>query len=164
MLKLEVVLDTSILISALKSRDVKRSPSWKILTLLSEDKLVNYGSKETIKEMKETLAVIGLLVGKPEKAKAIYHLVLDHTKRVSPRVEFEKDRELVKLVGHVDDVKFLNVVYASKSHYLISMNVRHLVKLRDPKTLKFNLKRHWFYIFKDSGIHKTHKRKVQMEI
>ena len=44
MLKLKVVLDTSILISALKSRDVKRSSSWKILTLLSEDKLVNYGS------------------------------------------------------------------------------------------------------------------------
>ena len=72
--KLKVVLDTSILISALKSRDVKRSPSWKILSLLSEDKLVNYGSKETVEEMKGTLAIIGLLIGKPEKAKAVYHL------------------------------------------------------------------------------------------
>ncbi|WP_167885069.1 MULTISPECIES: putative toxin-antitoxin system toxin component, PIN family [unclassified Thermococcus] len=102
--KLKVVLDTSILISALKSRDIKRSPSWKILQLLSDDKLINYGSKETIEEMKETLAIVGLLVGKPEKAKAIYHLVLNHTKRVSPRVQFEEDRELVKLVGHADDL------------------------------------------------------------
>lgn len=127
--KLKVVLDTSILISALKSRDVKRSPSWKILNLLSEDKLVNYGSKETIKEMKETLAIVGMLIGKSEKANAIYHLVLNHTKRVSPKVKFEEDKELVKLVGHVDDIKFLNVVYASKSRYLISMNVRHWIRL-----------------------------------
>ena len=164
MSKLKVVLDTSILISALKSRDVKRSPSWKILSLLSEDKLVNYGSKETVKEMKETLAIISLLIGKPEKAKAVYHLVLNHTKRVSPRVKFEEDKELVKLVGHAADVKFLNVVYASKSRYLISMNIKHLVKLRNPKTLKFNLKKHWFYIFKDSEFVKHVKEKYKWKI
>jgi len=26
------------------------------------------------------------------------------------------------------------------------MNTKHLVNLRNKKTLKFNLKRHWFYI------------------
>ncbi|ETA81162.1 PIN domain-containing protein [Youngiibacter fragilis] len=68
-----MVLDTSILISALKSRNSKRSPAVKILGLLREDKLVNYGSKETLKEMKETLAIIGLLTGKTQKARAIYN-------------------------------------------------------------------------------------------
>jgi len=75
MAKIKVVLDTSILISALKSKDSKRSPSVKILGLLKEDKLVNYGSKETLQEMKETLAIIGLLTGKTQKARAIYNLV-----------------------------------------------------------------------------------------
>ncbi|ETA81161.1 hypothetical protein, partial [Youngiibacter fragilis] len=65
-------------------------------------------------------------------------------------MKFENDVSLVKEVGHEDDVKFLDVVYSSKARYLVSMNTKHLIKLRDPKTLKFSLKRHWFYILKDS--------------
>lgn len=146
MVQLKVVLDTSILISALKTKDPSRSPAIRILELLRDSTLQNYGSKETLREMKETLAIIGLLVGKPEKAKAIYNLVQNHTERLSPRVKFEEDPKIVKAVGHLDDVKFLNVVYASKARYLISMNTEHLVSLRNEKTLRFNLKRHWFYI------------------
>ncbi|NJE49094.1 putative toxin-antitoxin system toxin component, PIN family [Thermococcus sp. 9N3] len=146
MAQLKVVLDTSILISALKTKDPSRSPAIRILELLKESTLQNYGSKETLQEMKETLAVIGLLIGKPEKARAIYNLVQNHTKKVSPRVKFEDDPRIVNAVGHLDDVKFLNVVYASKARYLISMNTAHLVKLRNEKTLRFQLKRHWFYI------------------
>jgi len=146
MVQLKIVLDTSVLISALKTKDPSRSPAIKILELLRDSTLQNYGSKETLREMKETLAIIGLLIGKPEKAKAIYNLVQNHTKRLSPRVKFEEDPEIVKAVGHLDDVKFLNVVYASKARYLISMNTKHLVSLRDEKTLRFSLKRHWFYI------------------
>ena len=146
MVQLKIVLDTSVLISALKTKDPSRSPATRILELLRDSTLQNYGSKETLREMKETLAIIGLLIGKPEKAKAIYNLVQNHTKRLSPRVKFEEDHEIVKAVGHLDDVKFLNVVYASKARYLISMNTKHLVSLRDEKTLRFSLKRHWFYI------------------
>ncbi|GAB6102419.1 putative toxin-antitoxin system toxin component, PIN family [Thermococcus atlanticus] len=146
MVQLKVVLDTSILISALKTRDPRRSPAIRVLELLKKGTLQNYGSRDTLKEMKETLAIIGLLVGKPEKAKAIYNLIQNHTKRVSPRVKFEDDTKMVELVGHPDDVKFLNVVYTSKARYLLSMNTKHLVELRDKRTLKFNLKRHWFYI------------------
>nr|WP_168194740.1 PIN domain-containing protein [Thermococcus aciditolerans] len=130
----------------MKTKDPSRSPAIKILELLKSSTLQNYGSKETLREMKETLAIIGLLIGKPEKAKAIYNLIQNHTKRVSPRVKFEDDPKIVEAVSHLDDVKFLNVVYASKARYLISMNTAHLVRLRNKKTLKFNLKRHWFYI------------------
>jgi predicted nucleic acid-binding protein len=96
--------------------------------------------------MKETLAVIGLMIGKPEKAKAIYSLVRNRTKVVSPRVKFENDPKLAEAVSHHDDIKFLDVVYAAKARYLLSMNTKHLVKLRNGRTLKFNLKKHWFYI------------------
>ncbi|WP_297068667.1 putative toxin-antitoxin system toxin component, PIN family [Thermococcus sp.] len=162
--KIKVVLDTSILISALKSKDSKRSPSVKILGLLKEDRLVNYGSKETLQEMKETLAVIGLLTGKTQKARAIYNLLLNNTVKVSPRVRFEEDKKLVKGVGHEEDVKFLNVVYSAKARYLVSMNTKHLVKLRDPRTLKFSLKRHWFYILKDSELLKHLREKYKWKV
>jgi len=146
MAKIKVVLDTSILISALKTKDPSRSLAVRILELLKKKTLQNYGSKETLEEMKTTLAIIGIMIGKPEKANAIYHLVINNTKKVSPRVKFENDPKIVEAVSHIDDVKFLDVVYASKARYLLSMNTEHLIKLRNPKTLKFHLKRHWFYI------------------
>ena len=159
MVQLKIVLDTSILISALKTKNPSRSPSIRVLELLKKSILQNYGSRETLREMKETLAIIGLLIGKPEKAKAIYNLVQNHTKRISPRVKFEDDPKIVEAVGHLDDVKFLNVVYASKARYLLSMNTKHLVNLRNKKTLKFNLKRHWFYILTASEFLKHVKEK-----
>ncbi|KUH32468.1 hypothetical protein APY94_10320 [Thermococcus celericrescens] len=127
MAKIKVVLDTSILISALKSRDTRRSPSVRILRLLRDGVVLNHGSPETLKEMKETLAVLGILTGKPQKARAIYHLVLNHTEKLSPKVRFEEDRELVEKVGHEDDIKFLDVVYAARARYLVSMNTKHLL-------------------------------------
>ena len=69
MVQLKIVLDTSILISALKTKDPSRSPAIRILELLRDSTLQNYGSKETLREMKETLAIIGLLIGKPEHIK-----------------------------------------------------------------------------------------------
>ena len=164
MTKIKVVLDTSILISALKSKDPKRSPSVKILGLLKEGKLVNYGSKETLQEMKETLAIIGLLTGKTKKARAIHNLVQDNTVKVSPKVRFGEDKKLIEEVGHEDDVKFLDVVYSSKGRYLVSMNTKHLIKLRNPKTLKFNLKRHWFYILTDSEFLRRLREKYRWEM
>ncbi len=164
MAKIKVVLDTSILISTLKSKDSKHSPSVKILGLLKEGKLVNYGSKETLQEMKETLAIIGFLMGKTQKARAIYNLVQNNTVKVSPRIKFEEDKKLVKEVDHEDDVKFLDVVYSAKARYLVSMNTKHLVKLRNPKTLKFSLKRHWFYILKDSEFLKHLREKYNWEV
>ncbi len=162
--KIRVVLDTSILISALKSKDSKRSPAVKILGLLRDDKLVNCGSKETLQEMKKTLAIMGLFTGKTQKARAIYNLILNNTIKVSPRVMFEDDKSLVKNVGHVDDIKFLDVVYSAKARYLVSMNTKHLVRLRNPKTLKFSLKRHWFYILKDSEFLKHLREKYKWKV
>jgi len=104
MVQLKVVLDTSVLISALKTKNPSRSPSIRVLELLKTSTLQNYGSNETLREMRETLAIIGFLVGKPEKAKAVYNLVQNHPGRISPRVKFEEDPKIVEAVGHLDDV------------------------------------------------------------
>ncbi|WP_297490285.1 PIN domain-containing protein [Thermococcus sp.] len=44
--KIRVVLDTSILVSALKSKNPRRSPSWRILKALVSGEIENYISRE----------------------------------------------------------------------------------------------------------------------
>ncbi len=66
MSKHRTVIDTSILVSALKSRDETRSPAWKILEMLKAKEIENYVTPEILDEMEITLFSIAMEFATPE--------------------------------------------------------------------------------------------------
>ncbi|NJE54567.1 putative toxin-antitoxin system toxin component, PIN family [Thermococcus sp. 21S9] len=138
--KIRVVLDTSVLISALKTKNPKRSPAWRVLKALRTGEITNFISKEIAEEMQEKLLVIGDEVGRPNVADYILTLVLNKSIMVRPRRKFSDDPEFLKNLRDPNDAKFFDVAYVKKVDYIISENTKHIVQMRDEatKTYRFD--------------------------
>jgi len=108
-----IVLDTSVLISALETKNPKRSPAWRVLKALRTGEITNFISKEIAEEMQEKLLVIGDEVGRPNVAD--YKLTM-----VRPRRKFSDDPEFLKNLRDPNDARFFDVAYAKKVDYIIS--------------------------------------------
>jgi len=139
MSKIKVVLDTSILISALKSKNPKRSPAWRILNALLRGEIENYVSSEVLEEMSVVLMDVGKEIGKWRTAKLIMALIQKYSNVVKPRRKFSADKVFVKKLGDINDAKFFDVAYAKKVEYIITEDTKHILKMRNKnKEFKFN--------------------------
>jgi len=138
--KIRVVLDTSILVSALKSRDPRRSPSWRILKALVYGEIENYISREIYEEMVYTLMKIAEETERESVALHLLNLVKKRSVLVRPRRKFSNDPEFLKRLKDSSDAKFFDVAYAKKVEYIISENTKHIVQMRDEytKTYRFD--------------------------
>ncbi|WP_048151260.1 putative toxin-antitoxin system toxin component, PIN family [Palaeococcus ferrophilus] len=153
--KIRTVFDTSILVSALKSRSPSRSPAWFCLTCLKEKFLENYVSSEIIEEMKFTLAVIAVEVASKNNRKGVLALAdelirvihLNSTK-IKPKVDFSKDSSVIRIIKDESDVKFLNVLYSAKAKFLLTQNTSHFGNfvISEGKTGKAKIRQHYFNI------------------
>ena len=139
-IKIRVVLDTSVLISALKTKNPKRSPAWRVLKALRTGEITNFISREIAEEMQEKVLVIGDEVGKPNVADYILTLVLSKSIVARPRRKFSNDPEFLKNLKDPNDAKFFDVAYAKRVDYIISENTKHIIQMRDEtsKTYHFN--------------------------
>ncbi|NJE48897.1 putative toxin-antitoxin system toxin component, PIN family [Thermococcus sp. 9N3] len=153
--KLRTVIDTSILVSALKSRDETRSPAWKILEMLKTKEIENYVTPEILDEMEITLFSIAMEFATPEtywnlvdKANRILGIIRSNSKFREPKHALRDKETLVKLQDP-DDVKFLEAVFASKAKYLITENTKHFgnfVLKDDSRTGRARIMNHYFYV------------------
>ena len=138
--KIRVVLDTSVLVSALKTKNPRRSPAWQVLKALRRGEITNFISKEIAEEMEGKVLGIGDEIGRPNVAEYILTLVLSKSIMVRPRRKFSNDPEFLKKLKDPSDAKFFDVAYAKKVDYLISENTKHIVQMRDEttKTYRFD--------------------------
>ena len=132
--KIRVVLDTSILISALKSRNPRLSPAWRILKALTSGEIENYISREIYEEMKQTLMETAEGTRREVLALQILALIKKKSVFVRPRRRFSSDPEFFKNLKDPSDAKFFDVAYAKKVDYIISENTKHIVQMRDEAT------------------------------
>ena len=132
--KIRVVLDTSILVSALKSNNPRGAPSWRILKVLVSGEVENYLSREIYEEMKQTLMEIAEGTRREVLALQILALIKKKSVFVRPRRKFSSDSEFLKKLKDPSDAKFFDVAYAKKVDYIISENTKHIVQMRDEAT------------------------------
>ncbi len=118
--RIRVVLDTSILVSALKSKNPRRSPSWKILKALVSG------------EMSYTLMKVAEGTKREVLALHLLNLVKKKSIMVRPRRKFSNDPEFLRKLKDPSDAK--------KVDYILSENTKHIVQMRDEatKTYRFN--------------------------
>ncbi|WP_297469413.1 putative toxin-antitoxin system toxin component, PIN family [Thermococcus sp.] len=138
--RIKVVLDTSILVSALKSKNPRRSPSWRILKALVFGEIENYISREIYEEMSYTLMKVAEGTKREVLALHLLNLVKKKSIMVRPRRKFSNDPEFLRKLKDPSDAKFFDVAYAKKVDYIISENTRHIVQMRDEttKTYRFD--------------------------
>ena len=138
--KIRVVLDTSVLISALKSKNLSKSPAWQILKALQRGEIVNFVSKEIVEEMQTQVLGIGLETGFTRRALRILTIVIKNSIMTRPRKRLSHDIEFLRKLKDPNDAKFFDVAYAKKVDYIISENTRHIVQMRDEatKTYRFD--------------------------
>ncbi len=153
--KIKTVFDTSILISALKSRSPSLSSAWFCLNCLKGRFLENYVSDEVIEEMKFTLTIVAMEVASKKNRKGVLALadkimgvVLFSSKKIKPRVDFSKDSHIVKIIKDESDIKFLDVLYSAKAKFLLTQNTKHFGNfvVSGEKTGKAKLRQHYFYV------------------
>jgi len=167
--KISLVLDTSILISALKSRDEAKSPAWLILNCLKSDLLQNHVPDGILDEMKFTLALIALKYESKlghsihKRAHDIFRIIKTHSKKVTSKVDFSKEKTIKEKLKDEDDLKFLEILYTVKAKFLITRNTKHFGNFviekdkktgKGKKTGKARLKQHYFYVLTDSQFKK----------
>ena len=118
--RIRVVLDTSILVSALKSKNPRRSPSWRILKALVSG------------EMSYTLMKVAEGTKREVLALHLLNLVKKKSIMVRPRRKFSNDPEFLRKLKDPSDAK--------KVDYILSENTKHIVQMRDEatKTYRFN--------------------------
>jgi len=132
--KIRVVLDTSILVSALKSKNPERSPAWRILKDLVSGEVENYLSDEIWEEMSRVLMEIAEGTKREILALQILTLVKKRSIVVQPEPKFSKDAKFLEKLKDPSDAKFFDVAYTAKADYIISENTKHIVKIRDKNT------------------------------
>ncbi|WP_297520639.1 putative toxin-antitoxin system toxin component, PIN family [Thermococcus sp.] len=138
--KIRVVLDTSVLISALKTKNPRRSPAWQVLKALRRGEITNFISKEIAEEMEGKVLGIGDEIGRPNVAEYVLTLVLSKSIMVRPRRKFSNDPGFLRKLKDPSDAKFFDVAYTKKVGYIISENTKHIVQMRDEatKTYRFD--------------------------
>jgi len=93
--KIRVVLDTSILVSALKSNNPERSPAWRILKALVSGEVENYLSNEVYEEMSRVLMEIAEGTKREILALQILTLVKRKSILVQAESKFSGDAEFL---------------------------------------------------------------------
>ncbi|WP_074964146.1 putative toxin-antitoxin system toxin component, PIN family [Pyrococcus kukulkanii] len=136
--RIRVVLDTSILISALKSADTRRSPAWRILKALQRGDIINFASEEIIEEMQVKILSIGLRIGATRRALRILTIVLKNTIVTRPKRRFSTNPRFLEKLKDPEDAKFFDVAYTKKVDYIISEDVKHIIQMRDEKTKTYS--------------------------
>jgi putative PIN family toxin of toxin-antitoxin system len=136
--KIRVVLDTSVLISALKSKNLSKSPAWQILKALQRGEIVNFVSKEIVEEMQTQVLGIGLETGFTRRALRILTIVIKNSVMTRPRKRLSRDIEFLRKLKDPNDAKFFDVAYAKKVDYIISENTKHIVQMRDEDTKTYH--------------------------
>ncbi|MFA4647013.1 putative toxin-antitoxin system toxin component, PIN family [Pyrococcus kukulkanii] len=135
---IRVVLDTSILVSALKSRNPQRSPAWRILRALVTGKVENYLSRDIYEEMSRVLMEIAGGTEKELLALQILTLVKRKSTIISPKPKFSNNHEFLEKLKDPDDAKFFDVAYSANAEYIISENTKHIIQIRDRKTKTYS--------------------------
>jgi|Deesub1362A_J573_1020465.scaffolds.fasta_scaffold01892_14 hypothetical protein len=131
-----VVADTSVLVSAILS---KKGDSFRFIKLLLEGKVKNYINDEILDEFLRVLLTKFSKLLPVEFQQEFYYLVKSRSTLVQSKEEFKLCRDRA-------DNKFLEVVYASKAEYLLTLD-KDLLDLRDSNR-KFQIKEHEFKILK----------------
>ncbi|NJE60969.1 putative toxin-antitoxin system toxin component, PIN family [Thermococcus sp. 21S7] len=150
------VIDTSVLVSALKSKNETRSPAWKILGMLKAREIENNVTIGILNEIEITLFSIVMEFSTPEtywdligKAHEILRIIRSNSRNIEPKHSLQ-DKRTVEKLQDPNDVKFLEAVFASKAKYLITENTKHFgnfVMNEGAKTGRAKILNHYFYIF-----------------
>ncbi|MCD6524857.1 MAG: putative toxin-antitoxin system toxin component, PIN family [Thermococcus sp.] len=138
--KIRIVLDTSVLVSALKSKNPRRSPAWRILKALVTEEVENYLSEEIFEEMSRILMEIAEKTERETLALQILTLIKWKSIVVYSQPMFSRDPEFINKLKDSSDAKFFDVAYAANAEYIISENTKHIVQMRDEttKTYRFD--------------------------
>ncbi|ACS32865.1 putative toxin-antitoxin system toxin component, PIN family [Thermococcus gammatolerans] len=133
----KVVLDTNVVITAAIN---PFGSSGKVMDLIVGKKVVSYTSEAILEELRFKLTSEKVLKYLESRVYAlwIYRVFRASSIVVNPRVRFEVSPDS-------EDNKFFDVVYSAKADFLISLDKKHVLKLRDENG-RFALKGHEFLI------------------
>ncbi|WP_297489873.1 putative toxin-antitoxin system toxin component, PIN family [Thermococcus sp.] len=133
----KVVLDTNVVIAAAIN---PFGSSGKVLDMVVNGMIRSYTSEAILEELRFKLTSEKVLRYLESKVYAlwIYRIFRTSSVLVEPAERFEVSPDQ-------DDNKFFDAVYSAKADFLISLDKRHVLKLRDDER-KFPLKGHGFYI------------------
>ena len=133
----KVVLDTNVVITAAIN---PFGSSGKVMDLVVKRRVVSYTSEAVLEELRFKLTSEKVLRYLESRIYAlwIYRVFRASSIVVSPAVRFDVSSD-------PDDNKFFDVVYSAKASFLISLDKKHVLKLRD-ENRKFILKAHEFLI------------------
>ncbi|WP_148883393.1 putative toxin-antitoxin system toxin component, PIN family [Thermococcus aciditolerans] len=133
----KVVLDTNVVITAAIN---PFGSSGKVMDLVVGKKVISYTSEAILEELRFKLTSEKVLKYLESKVYAlwVYRIFRASSILAEPAKHFEVSPD-------PDDDKFFDVVYSAKADFLISLDKRHVLKLRDGKR-RFSLNGHEFLI------------------
>ena len=134
---LKVVLDTNVVIAAAIN---PFGSSGKVLDMVVDGAISSYTSEEILEELRFKLTSEKVLRYLESRVYAlwIYRIFRASSALVESVESFEVSSD-------PDDDKFFDVVYSAKADLLISLDKKHVLRLRDVER-KFSLKGHEFLI------------------
>ncbi|WP_457751168.1 putative toxin-antitoxin system toxin component, PIN family [Thermococcus sp.] len=133
----KVVLDTNVVITAAIN---PFESSGKVMDLSVGKRVLSYTSEAILEELRFKLTSEKVLRYLESRVYAlwIYRIFRASSILVEPTEHFEVSPDL-------DDNKFFDAVYSARADFLISLDKRHMLKLRD-ESRKFVLNGHEFLI------------------
>ena len=133
----KVVLDTNVVITAAIN---PFGSSGKVMDLVVGRKILSHTSEAILKELRFKLTSGKVLKYLESRIYAlwVYRVFRASSIVVNPRVRFNVSPD-------PDDNKLFDVVYSAKAGFLISLDKKHVLKLRD-ENWRFALKNHEFLI------------------
>ena len=133
----KVVLDTNVVIAAAIN---PFGSSGKVLDMIVNGAVRSYTSEAILEELRFKLTSEKVLKYLESRVYAlwIYRIFRASSVIVEPAEHFDVSPD-------PDDNKFFDVVYSAKADFLISLNKKHVLRLRD-KEMRFSLKGHKFLI------------------
>ncbi len=133
----KVVLDTNVVITAAIN---SFGSSGKVLDMVVNGAVRSYTSEAILEELRFKLTSEKVLKYLESRVYAlwIYRIFRASSVLVEPAEHFDVSPD-------PDDNKFFDVVYSAKADFLISLDKKHVLKLRD-KERRFSLKGHEFLI------------------
>ncbi|NJF26120.1 putative toxin-antitoxin system toxin component, PIN family [Thermococcus sp. Bubb.Bath] len=134
---LKVVIDTNVIITAAIN---PFGSSGKVMNLVVEKKVTSYASEVILEELRFKLTSEKVLKYLESRVYAlwIYRIFRASSTLVEPAKHFEVSPD-------PDDNKFFDAVYSSEAAVLISLDKKHVLKLRDGER-RFSLNGHEFLI------------------
>ncbi|WP_258083754.1 putative toxin-antitoxin system toxin component, PIN family [Thermococcus thermotolerans] len=133
----KVVLDTNVVITAAIN---PFGSSGKVMDLIIGKRVLSYTSEAILEELRFKLTSEKVLKYLESRVYAlwVYRIFRASSILVEPAEHFEVSSD-------PDDDKFFDAVYSARADFLISLDKRHVLKLRD-ESRKFVLNRHEFLI------------------